>query len=457
MCGIFGIFGNTDAAANATLGLHALQHRGQEGAGIATWNHGLHCYHAIGRVGENFDNEEVISQLPGDMAIGHVRYSTTGGSTQANVQPLKANLDFGEFALVHNGDITNFAKLKRQLVTKGSLFQTTGDTEVILHLMAMQAESDFNKFQGALQKLEGAFSIIAICGDRMFVARDSYGFRPLVMGELDKGFVFASETCALDIIGAKYIRDIHPGEVLIVSRHNILSTYPLETKPTKFCVFEQIYFSRPDSIYNNDVVYDVRKRIGVELAKESAVETDIVIPVPDSGVASALGYAQEANIPFEMGITRSPYSGRTFIQPTQKIRDLGVKLKHNALKNMKGKSVTLIDDSIVRGTTSKKIITLLNNVGVEDIHVRIASPAVKHSCYYGLDTPTKKELIASRYTEQEVCNYIGATSLKHISMEGIYRAVGNDQHSCDACFTGDYPVMKENNNNEKIAYFDEDV
>jgi len=451
MCGIFGIYGNTDAAANATLGLHALQHRGQEGAGIATWNHGLHSYHATGRVGENFDNEEIISQLPGNMAIGHVRYSTTGGPTQANVQPLKGNFDFGEFALVHNGDITNFVKLKQRLVSRGSLFQSTGDTEVILHLMAMSSESPFNKFTDALKRLEGAFSIIAVCGGRMFVARDPHGFRPLVMGKLDKGFVFASETCALDIIGAEYVRDIHPGEVLIVSGHNFQSTFPLETKPTKFCVFEQIYFSRPDSVYNDDVVYDVRKRIGVELAKESAVETDIVIPVPDSGVASALGYAQEANLPFEMGITRSHYRGRTFIQPTQKIRDLGVKLKHNALKNMKGKSVTVIDDSIVRGTTAKKIVNMLNKVGVEEIHVRIASPAVKHSCYYGLDTPTKKELIASQYTEQEVCDYIGATTLIHISMEGIYRAIGNDQHSCDACFTGNYPVIKEDNSNDKMA------
>jgi len=441
MCGIFGIFNNTDASANATLGLHGLQHRGQEGAGIATWNHGLHCYHATGRVGETFDNEEVISQLPGDMAIGHVRYSTTGGQAQANVQPLTATFDSGEFALVHNGDITNFAKLKQELIHKGSLFQSTGDTEVILHLMAMLNESSFNKFTKALKRLEGAFSIIALSGGRMFVARDSYGFRPLVMGTLDDGYVFASETCALDIIGAEYVRDIHPGEVLIVSGHNIQSTFPLEDKPTKFCVFEHIYFSRPDSIYNDHVVYDVRKRIGAELAKEAGVKTDIVIPVPDSGVPSALGYAQESDIPFEMGITRSHYRGRTFIQPTQKIRDLGVKLKHNALRSMKGKSVTVIDDSIVRGTTAKKIIKMLNKVGVNDIHVRIASPAVKHSCYYGLDTPTKKELIASQYTEEEVCDYIGATSLKHISMEGIYKALGSSDN-CDACFTGNYPVEK---------------
>ena len=451
MCGIFGISGNTDAAANATLGLHALQHRGQEGAGIATWNDGLHYYHDTGRIGEIFGNEEIISQLPGEMAIGHVRYSTTGGPGQANVQPLTATFDFGGFGLVHNGDITNYNKLKKRLVGQGSLFQTTGDTEVILHLMAMQSESGLNKFQGALKRLEGAFSVIAMFDNRMFVARDAHGFRPLVMGTLDNGYVFASETCALDIIGAEYVRDVNPGEVIIVSGNHITSTYPLDSKPTKFCVFEHIYFSRPDSIYGEDVVYDVRKRIGIELAKESAVETDIVIPVPDSGVASALGYAQEAGIPFEMGITRSHYRGRTFIQPTQTIRDLGVKLKHNALKNMKGKSVTLIDDSIVRGTTSKKIIKMLNKVGVEDIHVRIASPAVTHSCYYGLDTPTKKELIASQYTEQEVCDYIGATTLRHISMEGIYRAVGNDQHSCDACFTGNYPVIKEDNNNEKMA------
>ena len=441
MCGIFGIFGNTDASVNTALGLHALQHRGQEGGGIASWDNGLHSCHDTGRIGEIFGEQDILEQLPGTVAIGHVRYSTTGGSGQANIQPLKGNFDFGEFALVHNGDITNFPKLKQRLVSQGSLFQSTGDTEVILHLMAMQSESDFNKFQNALKRLEGAYSIIAISHDRMFVARDPHGFRPLVMGTLGDGYVFASETCALDIIGAEYERDINPGEVLIVSKHNIQSTYPLLQRPKKFCVFENIYFSRPDSVYDGEVVYDVRKRIGIELAKESAVETDIVIPVPDSGVPSALGYAQEAGIPFEMGITRSHYRGRTFIQPEQKIRDLGVKLKHNALRSLKGKSVTVIDDSIVRGTTAKKIIKMLNKVGVKEVHVRIASPPVTHSCYYGLDTPTKKELIASQYSEQEVCDYIGATSLKHISMKALYKAVGSKKH-CDACFTGNYPVEK---------------
>jgi len=442
MCGIFGIFGNLDAAANTALGLHALQHRGQEGAGIASWNYGLHSYHDTGRIGEIFGDENIISQLPGNTAIGHVRYSTTGGPGQSNVQPLKANLNFGEFALVHNGDITNFTQLKDDLVNKGSLFQTTGDTEVILHLMAMQSGSAFDKFQKALKQLEGAFSIIAIYNNKMVVVRDPYGFRPLVMGKLDDSYVFASETCALDIIGADYVREVNPGELIIVSEEATASSYPFKEKTKKFCVFEHIYFSRPDSIYGDEVVYDVRKRIGAELAKESAVETDIVIPVPDSGVPSALGYSHESGIPFEMGITRSHYRGRTFIQPEQKIRDLGVKLKHNALKSMKGKTVTVIDDSIVRGTTAKKIIKMLNKVGVEEIHVRIASPAVKYSCYYGLDTPTKKELIASQYTEQEVCDYIGATSLRHISMKALYKAVGSQKH-CDACFTGNYPVSKE--------------
>ena len=442
MCGIFGIFGNTDASVNTALGLHALQHRGQEGGGIASWDNGLHSCHDTGRIGEIFGEQSILAQLPGTMAVGHVRYSTTGGPNQASVQPLKANFDFGEFALVHNGDITNFLQLKQRLVSQGALFQSTGDTEVILHLMAMQSGSDFNKFQNALKRLEGAFSIIAISQNRMFVARDPHGFRPLVMGTLGDGYVFASETCALDIIGAEYKREINPGEVLIVSNHNIQSTYPLGHKTVKkFCVFENIYFSRPDSVHDGEVVYDVRKRIGIELAKESAVETDIVIPVPDSGVPSALGYAQEAGIPFEMGITRSHYRGRTFIQPEQKIRDLGVKLKHNALRSMKGKTVTVIDDSIVRGTTAKKIIKMLNKVGVKEVHVRIASPAVKHSCYYGLDTPTKKELIASQYTEQEVCDYIGATSLQHISMKALYKAVGSKKY-CDACFTGNYPVEK---------------
>ena len=441
MCGIFGIFGNLDAAANTALGLHALQHRGQEGAGIASWNYGLHSYHDTGRIGEIFGDENIISQLPGNTAIGHVRYSTTGGPGQSNVQPLKANLNFGEFALVHNGDITNFTQLKDDLVNKGSLFQTTGDTEVILHLMAMQSGSAFDKFQKALKQLEGAFSIIAIYNNKMVVVRDPYGFRPLVMGKLDDSYVFASETCALDIIGADYVREVNPGELIIVSEEATASSYPFKEKTKKFCVFEHIYFSRPDSIYGDEVVYDVRKRIGAELAKESAVETDIVIPVPDSGVPSALGYSHESGIPFEMGITRSHYRGRTFIQPEQKIRDLGVKLKHNALRSMKGKTVTVIDDSIVRGTTAKKIIKMLNKVGVKEVHVRIASPAVKHSCYYGLDTPTKKELIASQYTEQEVCDYIGATSLQHISMKALYKAVGSKKH-CDACFTGNYPVEK---------------
>ena len=443
MCGIFGIFGNLDAAANTALGLHALQHRGQEGAGIASWNFGLHCYHNTGRIGEIFGNENIISLLPGNIAIGHVRYSTTGGSGKANVQPLQANLNFGEFSLVHNGDITNFLQLKYKLVNTGSLFQTTGDTEVILHLMAAQEGNNaFNKFQDALTQLEGAFSIIAMCDNKMIVARDPHGFRPLVMGKLDDSYVFSSETCALDIIGADYIREVNPGELIIISDETMASTYPFKEESKKFCVFEHIYFSRPDSIYNDEVVYDIRKRIGKELAKESAVETDIIIPVPDSGVPSALGYSQESGIPFEMGITRSHYRGRTSIQPEQAIRDLGVKLKHNALKNMKGKTVTLVDDSIVRGTTSKKIINMLSKVGVEEVHVRIASPAVKYSCYYGLDTPTKKELIASQYTEQEVCDYIGATSLCHISMKALYKAVGSQKH-CDACFTGNYPVNKE--------------
>ena len=443
MCGIFGIFGNLDAAANTALGLHALQHRGQEGAGIASWNNGLHCYHDTGRIGEIFGDENIISKLPGNIAIGHVRYSTTGGSGQANVQPLQANLNFGKFSLVHNGDITNFSQLKHKLVSTGSLFQTTGDTEVILHLMAMQSGSNaFDKFQNALTQLEGAFSIIAMYNNKMVVARDPHGFRPLVMGKLDDSYVFSSETCALDIIGADYIREVNPGELIIISAETMASTYPFKEESKKFCVFEHIYFSRPDSVYNDEVVYDIRKRIGMELAKESAVETDIIIPVPDSGVPSALGYSQESGIPFEMGITRSHYRGRTFIQPEQAIRDLGVKLKHNALKNMKGKTVTLVDDSIVRGTTSKKIINMLSKVGVKEVHVRIASPAVKYSCYYGLDTPTKKELIASQYTEQEVCDYIGATSLCHISMKALYKAVGSQKH-CDACFTGNYPVNKE--------------
>ena len=376
-CGIFGVHGHIDAAALTALGLHALQHRGQEAAGIISYDKGLfHHHRALGNVGDNFGAEEVIRRLPGDTAMGHNRYSTAGETVLRNVQPLFADFEFGGFAIGHNGNLTNAVQMRRQLVKRGCLFQSTTDTEVIVHLIATSEFSTVvDRMIDALKQVEGAYSLVAMANDTLIGVRDALGVRPLVLGRLDGAHVLASETCALDIIGATLVRDVKPGEVVVINADGVNSIMPFAPAPKKFCIFEYIYFSRPDSMVEGASVYESRKRIGVELARESPVAADVVVPVPDSGVPAAIGYAQEAGIPFEFGIIRNHYIGRTFIEPSDRIRHLGVKLKHNANDaNLRGKRVILVDDSIVRGTTSTKIVEMVRNAGADEVHMRIASP-----------------------------------------------------------------------------------
>ena len=443
MCGIVGIYNVPEASKIAALGIHALQHRGQEGAGIISYDKKFHTHGDYGRVDHIFSKNKVIENLPGSTAIGHVRYSTTGGTGKSNVQPLFYNLDFGGFAIAHNGDFTDSAYWRQKLSEEGAIFQTSTDTEIIPHLIARTKGIDpVDRLLTVLNKVEGAFSIVTLLDDKLVVARDPYGFRPLVIGQYEEGYAIASETCALDLIGATNIKDIDPGTVIIFSNGK-KETFYLDKKVTKhFCIFEHIYFSRPDSVIDNQLVYDVRKRIGEELAKETYVDSDMVVPVPDSGMVSALGYANQSKIPFELGLTRSHYRGRTFIEPTQKIRDLGVKLKHSAMQLFKDKTVTVIDDSIVRGTTSKKIIKMIRKAGAKKIHMRISSPPVTGPCHYGIDTPNRKELIAGESNVNEIKEFIGADSLEYISIEGLHKAMKSKGY-CDACFTGNYPVKKQ--------------
>ena len=443
MCGIVGIYNVPEASKIAALGIHGLQHRGQEGAGIISYDKEFHIHGDYGRVDHIFSSDKVIKNLPGSTAIGHVRYSTTGGTGKNNVQPLFYNLDFGGFAIAHNGDFTDSAYWREKLSKEGAIFQTSTDTEIIPHLIARTKGIDpVDRLLTVLNKVNGAFSIIALMDNKLVVARDPYGFRPLVIGQYEEGYAIASETCALDLIGATNIVDIQPGEVIIFDKEK-KETFYLDKKVTKrFCIFEHIYFSRPDSVIDNQLVYEVRKRIGEELAKESYVESDMIVPVPDSGMASALGYANQSKIPFELGLTRSHYKGRTFIEPTQKIRDLGVKLKHSAMRLFKDKTVTVIDDSIVRGTTSKKIIKMIRKAGAKKIHMRISSPPVTGPCHYGIDTPNRQELIAGGYNVKEIKEFIGADSLEYISIEGLHKAMKSKGY-CDACFTGNYPVKKQ--------------
>ena len=443
MCGIVGIYNVPEASKIAALGIHGLQHRGQEGAGIISYDKEFHIHGDYGRVDHIFSSDKVIKNLPGDTAIGHVRYSTTGGTGKSNVQPLFYNLDFGGFAIAHNGDFTDSAYWREKLTKEGAIFQTTTDTEIIPHLIARTKGIDpVDRLLTVLNKVNGAFSIIALMDNKLVVARDPYGFRPLVIGQYEEGYAIASETCALDLIGATNIKDIDPGTVIIFSNGK-KETFYLDKKVTKhFCIFEHIYFSRPDSVIDNQLVYEVRKRIGEELAKESYVESDMIVPVPDSGMVSALGYAKQSKIPFELGLTRSHYKGRTFIEPTQKIRDLGVRLKHSAMRLFKDKTVTVIDDSIVRGTTSKKIIKMIRKAGAKKIHMRISSPPVTGPCHYGIDTPNRKELIAGESNVKEIEEFIGADSLEYISIEGLHKAMKSKGY-CDACFTGNYPVKKQ--------------
>jgi amidophosphoribosyltransferase len=449
-CGVFGIFGHSEAAAHTALGLHALQHRGQEAAGIVTYDgtH-FHNHRGLGHVEDNFGSESVIKKLKGAMAVGHVRYSTTGETLLRNVQPLFAEMEFGGLALAHNGNLTNAMALRRQLVRRGCLFQSTTDTEVIIHLIAISLYSTVeDRLIDALRQIDGAYSLVAATKDTVIGVRDPLGIRPLVLGKLDKCFILASESCALDIIGAEFVRDVEPGEIVILTSDGIRSVKPFVKAASRFCIFEYIYFARPDSVVEGVSVYEARKRIGAELARESKVDADVVVPVPDSGVPAAIGYAEAAKIPFELGIIRNHYVGRTFIQPTDSVRHTGVKMKHNANRAMlAGKRVILVDDSIVRGTTSRKIVEMVRQAGATEVHMRISSPPTTHSCYFGIDTPEREKLLAARYDVEGMAKLIGVDSLAFISIDGLYRAVGEPRRDavapkfCDACFTGDYPVV----------------
>lgn len=449
-CGVFGMWGYEDAAAHVALGLHALQHRGQEAAGIVSHNGSQFFSHrAMGLVGDCFNSEEVIGELVGDAAIGHNRYSTSGDTFMRNVQPLFADFSFGGLAIAHNGNLTNAYSLRKELINGGAIFQSTSDTEIIIHLVARStAVSIEDRVIDALSQVTGAYSLIALSREGMIGVRDPMGVRPLVLGKLNGAPILASESCALDILGAEYVRDIEPGEMVLINDEGVRSLSPFTKKPSRFCIFEYVYFARPDSLLDGQNVYEARKEIGVELAKENGVEADIIVPVPDSGVPAAIGYAQQSGIPFDLGIIRNHYVGRTFIEPTDQVRHLGVKLKHNANAAMlKGKRVILVDDSIVRGTTSKKIVAMVREAGAAEVHMRIASPPTTNSCYYGVDTPEADKLLAAKHSVEEMARLIGADSLSFVSLDGLYRAVGKANGKdaenpayCDACFSGDYPI-----------------
>jgi amidophosphoribosyltransferase len=458
-CGVFGIYNHPDAAAHTALGLHALQHRGQESAGIVVYDgEQFHSHRALGLVGDNFNSSKVMERLEGNVSIGHVRYSTSGGTVLRNIQPLFADFKFGGLAVAHNGNLTNAYAVRRSLVERGCLFQSTSDTETIIHLIAISEYGRVvDRLTDALSQVEGAYSLVAMTQKKLIGARDPWGVRPLILGKLGDSYVLASETCALDIIGADYVRDIEPGEIVIIDEKGLHSIKPFTKRKQRFCIFEYIYFARPDSILEGRNVYEARKNIGAELARESIVPADVVVPVPDSGVPSAIGFAQEAGIPFELGIIRNHYVGRTFIEPSDQIRHLGVRLKHNANAGyLKGKRVVLVDDSIVRGTTSVKIVEMVRNAGAAEVHMRIASPPTTHSCFYGIDTPEKDELLAGRYDLEGMAKLIDVDSLAFISIDGLYRAVGLPERNnetpqfCDACFTGEYPIERTDHNQESV-------
>ena len=450
-CAVFGIQGSPDAGANTALGLHALQHRGQEATGIVSWDGSqFHAHRGLGHVGKNFGDSSsgAVRELVGHAAIGHNRYSTTGGTNLRNVQPLFAEIELGGLAICHNGNLTNALELRRDLVKQGCLFQSTTDTETIVHLIARSTATTFaERMIEAMQQIEGAFSLVCLTQDTVIGVRDPLGVRPLVLGKLGEAHILASETCAFDIIGAEFVRDVAPGEMVILSQEGVRSLRPFAAKTGRFCVFEYIYFARPDSLVEGRSVYDARREIGAELARESHVDADVVVPVPDSGVPAAVGYAAASGIPFELGIIRNHYVGRTFIEPSDHVRHLGVKLKHNANRaQLDGNRVILVDDSIVRGTTSIKIVEMVRAAGAREVHMRIASPPTTHSCFYGVDTPEREKLLAARMTIEEMAEYIGVDSLAFISTDGLYRAMGepgrdpNQPRFCDACLTGDYPI-----------------
>ena len=448
-CGVFGIFGHPDAAAITALGLHALQHRGQEAAGIVAFDGArFHSERRQGLVGDHFSSAATIERLPGPAAIGHVRYSTTGDTVLRNVQPLFAELDAGGLAVAHNGNLTNGLTLRRELIRAGAICQSTSDTEVVLLLSARSRRPRIiERFVEALGQIEGAYALVALTNKKLIGARDPLGIRPLVLGELDGCPILCSETCALDIIGAKFVRDIENGEVIVIDSHGVKSLKPFPPQRMRPCIFEYVYFARPDSVVHGRSVYDARKAMGAELAREAPVDVDVVVPVPDSGVPAALGYASACGAPFELGIIRNHYVGRTFIQPTQAIRELGVRLKHNANRAVvAGKRIVLIDDSVVRGTTSVKIVRMMREAGATEVHLRISSPPILFPDFYGIDTPVREKLLAARMSLEEMRRFMGADSLAFLSVDGIYRAMGyagrddrNPQFT-DHCFTGDYPT-----------------
>lgn len=460
-CGVFGIFGHEDAAALTALGLHALQHRGQEACGIVTYDgDSFFSRRALGLVDSTFGKADVIAELKGHVAIGHNRYATTGATMIRNVQPMYADIAIGGFAVAHNGNLTNAHMLRDQLVQKGSIFQSTSDTEVIVHMVAgSHKNTAVDRLIDALGYIKGAYALVAISEGNMIGIRDPHGIRPLVLGRLGDGYVLASETCAFDIIGATFEREIEPGEIVVINAEGVRSFSPFEKVHPQPCIFEYVYFARPDSMMGGRSVYEVRKNIGAELAREQPVlGADMVVPVPDSGTPSAIGYAQASGLPYELGIIRNHYVGRTFIEPTQQIRHLGVKLKHNAnRKFIEGKSVVLVDDSIVRGTTSRKIVDMVRSAGAKEVHMRISSPPIRYSSFYGIDTPTVEELLAHSMSVDEICKYIGADSLAYISIDGLYRALGEEKRNNefpqfeDACFTGEYPVPLIDHENNRTG------
>ena len=451
-CAVFGVYGSAEAHVLTALGLHALQHRGQEATGMVSFNgQQFNSHRGVGHVGENFNaGSPSLDALKGHVAIGHNRYSTTGLSEVRNIQPFLTELAFGQFAIAHNGNLTNAGRLRASLVETGSLFQSTTDTEIIIHLTARSHHNDpIERLKEALMQVSGAYALVSIIDDKLIGVRDPLGIRPLILGQVGDAYILASETCALDIIGAEYIRDLAPGELLVIDKLGISSQMITTEKQSRFCIFEYIYFARPDSTLEGRSVYQARKAIGAELAKETAVQADLVIPVPDSGVPAALGYAQASGLPFELGIIRNHYVGRTFIQPTEAGRTSGVMMKHNANQEIiAGRDVILVDDSIVRGTTSRKIVMMMRAAGARKVHMRIASPPTTDPCFYGVDTPDRDKLMAAQMNVADMCSEIGADSLAFISIDGLYRAMGeagrngDNPQFCDACFTGDYPVKE---------------
>ena len=443
-CGVVGVYGHPEAAGITYLGLHALQHRGQESAGIATIHQGaLHVHRAMGLVQEVF-SQDVLTTLPGSVAIGHVRYSTAGASHLRNAQPFAVEHGGAPLACGHNGNLTNADALKAELDAAGAIFQTTSDTEVFLHLVARAPKGPAHtRVAHALRATRGAFSAVFLVGDALIAVRDPHGFRPLSLGALERAYVVASEPTAFDLVAAEFVRDLEPGEMLVIDGEGIRSYRPFDAAPARFCVFEHIYFARPDSTLGGRGVYATRKRLGAVLSRVAPVEADVVIPVPDSGVPAAIGYAEAAGLPFEMGLIRSHYVGRTFIEPSQSIRHFGVRLKLNPVRSaLQGRRVVVVDDSIVRGTTSRKIVKMVRDAGAREVHLRISSPPTRWPCFYGIDTPTRRELIAASHTVDEVARYITSDSLTYLPIEGLREAVGypSGEGFCEACFTGEYPV-----------------